>query len=156
MNWHPHVTVATIVEKDGLFLMVEEKKQGQIVINQPAGHLEANETLFEAAIRETLEETQWRVKLSGTLGCSLYTSPANTITYLRFSFIAQPIELQKDRALDPDIERAVWMSRDQLEAAKDRLRSKMVLNDIRRYEQGERYPMALIQHIKAMHPQTLT
>lgn len=146
MNWYPHVTVATIVVKDDRFLMVEEKQQDRIVINQPAGHLEANETLAEAAIRETLEETQWKVTLTGLLGCSLYTSPANNTTYLRTSFIAKPIALQKDHTLDPDIERAVWMSKSELEAAKDRLRSEMVLSDIHRYERGERYPLTLIHH----------
>ena len=57
MNWYPHKTVATVVEKDNRFLMVEEQSDGKVVFNQPAGHLEAGETLFDAARRETLEET---------------------------------------------------------------------------------------------------
>ena len=55
----PHATVATVVEHDGKFLLVEEISQGRRVLNQPAGHLEPNESLIEAAIRETLEETCW-------------------------------------------------------------------------------------------------
>ena len=57
MNWYAHSCVATIVEKQGLFLMVEELDGALTVFNQPAGHLEEGETLLEAAVRETLEET---------------------------------------------------------------------------------------------------
>ena len=53
MTWAPHVTVATIIERDNRFLLVYEVANGQQVYNQPAGHLEPNETLLEAALRET-------------------------------------------------------------------------------------------------------
>ena len=62
MDWKPHITVATIVEDNGRFLMVEEPKDGRTVLNQPAGHLDPDETLIEAAVRETLEETGWDVE----------------------------------------------------------------------------------------------
>ena len=55
MRFLPHVTVATIVEHQSRFLMVEEKRDGRIVLNQPAGHLEANETLLQAATRRAHE-----------------------------------------------------------------------------------------------------
>jgi 8-oxo-dGTP pyrophosphatase MutT (NUDIX family) len=64
MDWQPHITVATIVEDNGRFLMVE-LKAGRNVLNQPAGHLDPNETLTEAAVRETLEETGWDVEPTG-------------------------------------------------------------------------------------------
>lgn len=72
MDWQPHITVATIVEDNGRFLMVEELKHGRVVLNQPAGHLDPNETLTEAAVRETLEETGWDVEPTGVLGIYLY------------------------------------------------------------------------------------
>ncbi|WP_428634626.1 NUDIX domain-containing protein, partial [Sedimenticola sp.] len=59
MIWTPHTTVASIVEDDGRFLMVEEMtRDGKTVFNQPAGHLEEAESLLEAVIRETREETR--------------------------------------------------------------------------------------------------
>ncbi|RZA05142.1 MAG: NUDIX domain-containing protein, partial [Moraxellaceae bacterium] len=73
MTWAPHVTVATIVERDNRFLMVYEEADGALVYNQPAGHLDPNETLQDAAIRETFEETGWTVKLTGVVGVNLYT-----------------------------------------------------------------------------------
>ena len=33
MTWQPHITVATIVEDNGRFLMVEELKGGRAVLN---------------------------------------------------------------------------------------------------------------------------
>ena len=57
MTWKPNVTVAAVIEKDGRFLFVEETSDQDIVINQPAGHVEFGESLIEAVIRETLEET---------------------------------------------------------------------------------------------------
>ena len=73
--WTPHVTVATVVEKDGHFLFVEEHSEGvtHTVFNQPAGHVESGETLIQAAIRETLEETGHTVEIDALLGIYTYT-----------------------------------------------------------------------------------
>ena len=53
----PHVTVACVVHAQDKFLIVEETINGKALWNQPAGHLEANETLLQAAERELWEET---------------------------------------------------------------------------------------------------
>ena len=82
-QWHPHKTVATVVEHNARFLMVEELINGQLVLNQPAGHLEANESLAQAALRETLEETAWEVELTGLLGLYQQTSSVNNINIIQ-------------------------------------------------------------------------
>ncbi|WP_188151396.1 NUDIX hydrolase [Teredinibacter waterburyi] len=150
MIWYPHLTVATIVEHDGSFLVVEEEivseqKAGKLVLNQPAGHLDEGETLQQAAIRETLEETGWLVEPTAVLGVSLYPSPANGITYQRISFIAKTVHYNSEQPLDEGIVRAVWMTLEEVENNQARLRSPMVLEDLRRYLAGERYPLSLIQ-----------
>lgn len=86
MTWQAHVTVATIVEDQGRFLFVEEMKGGRAVLNQPAGHLDPNESLQRAAVRETLEETGWDVELTSVVGIYLYTAPSNGVTYQRICF----------------------------------------------------------------------
>ena len=144
MNWPPHITVACIVEKDDKFLMVEEKSNGQIVYNQPAGHLEPDETLQQAAVRETFEETGWHIEPTHVLGVSKYSSKHNGIIYYRTSFIATAIEYDENAQLDEGIIRAVWLTLDELEAQTEKLRSPLVLKNIKQYLAGERYPLSLI------------
>ncbi|MBA1273858.1 NUDIX hydrolase [Stutzerimonas azotifigens] len=145
MRWQPHVTVATIVEDQGRFLLVEELIAGQLVFNQPAGHLEANETLREAAIRETLEETGWDVALTGVVGIYLYTAPSNGVTYQRICFSADPIRHHPERSLDTGIHAASWLSRDELAAQSERWRSHLVMRCIDDYLAGSPYPLAVIR-----------
>lgn len=143
--WYPHVTVATVVERDGSFLLVRELADGIEVYNQPAGHLEPNETLAEAAIRETREETGWQVEPLHLLGLSQYTSPHNGITYLRTTFVARPILELVDAQLDDGILEAVWLSLDEIRARSSQLRSPMVLEDIERFLRGDQFPLELIR-----------
>jgi ADP-ribose pyrophosphatase YjhB (NUDIX family) len=143
MEFKPHVTVATVVERDARFLLVEEYSNGNLVINQPAGHLETDETLQQAALRETLEETAWEVQLLGVVGVSLYTAPANGVTYLRSTFAARPLRrLQQD--LDKAIVRAVWLSLEEMRACSGKMRSPLVIASVEQYLAGSCYPLELI------------
>lgn len=148
MTWYAHSSVATVVEKDGLFLMVEEDDAGRTVFNQPAGHLEADETLFEAALRETLEESAWHVQLEAVLGLYHYTAP-NGITYIRHCFVARALAHEPDRPLDTGIRAAHWLPADRILAADFPARSPIVRQVLRDYLAGIRYPLALIRHLKA-------
>ncbi|MDP1930685.1 MAG: NUDIX hydrolase [Gammaproteobacteria bacterium] len=146
-QWHPHKTVATVVERDQHFLMVEESIQGKIVYNQPAGHLEAGESLSQAAIRETLEETAWLVRLTGVLGIYQYTSRDEGICYLRTCFIGEPDQHFAERPLDTGVLRAVWMTQTDIEKRCDQLRSPIVLRVIDDYLAGKHYPLELVQSL---------
>lgn len=143
MTWYPHSTVATVVEKDGQFLMVEE---GSNVFNQPAGHLEPDETIFEAAIRETLEETAWHVELTGFLGLYFFKSPENNVTYIRHCFIAKPIKHEPGLALDADIIAAHWVEARKILDATFPARSPLVVKAVQDYLSGAHYPLDCIYH----------
>lgn len=143
MSWPPHITVACIIEQNGKFLMVEEHCNGLLVYNQPAGHLEPNETLAEAAIRETYEETGWHVKPTHVLGVSRYQSQTGVI-YYRTTFIAETISFDDKAQLDDGIVQAVWLSIDELKAQPEKLRSPLVLQNIESYLTGTQYPLTLI------------
>jgi hypothetical protein len=67
--WRPDVTVATIVPRDGRFLVVEERIRGELVVNQPAGHLEPHESLADAAKSLAQSETL-TIALSAGRHCS--------------------------------------------------------------------------------------
>jgi 8-oxo-dGTP pyrophosphatase MutT (NUDIX family) len=147
MQWSPRVTVATLIEMDHKFLMVHELSDGNAVYNQPAGHLEADESLLDAAIRETREETGWIVEPTHLLGVSLYTSPLNGLTYLRTSIIARPLHRLADPKLDTDIIEAVWLTYEQLLEKNKQLRSPLVLRDVEQYRRGVKHPLDILyQH----------
>ena len=147
MPWYPHVTVATIVERDGKFLCVEEHNScGQLVINQPAGHLDPDETLIEAAIRETREETAWEVSIDGVIGFYLYTTPHSGTTYMRCCFAATALTHYPDEPLDTGIERALWLSREELQQRDNQLRSPLVVQCIEDYQNRPLLPLDILHH----------
>lgn len=141
MTWCPHVTVATVVEDNGRFLLVEEHSTEGLVFNQPAGHLDPNETLVEAAVRETFEETGYKVDITGYCGVTLYTSPSNGVTYVRHTFAATVTERVPEATLDDGIVRTAWLSRDDV-ANSHRLRSPIVLTTIDQYLNNPIMPLS--------------
>ncbi|MEX6503739.1 NUDIX hydrolase [Pseudomonas zhanjiangensis] len=145
MHWQPHITVATVIEDQGRFLLVEELAEGRTVLNQPAGHLEANESLLQAAIRETLEETGWDVQLTGVIGIYLYTAPSNGVTYQRVCFAGKALQQHPARPLDEGIIAPRWLTRDELAAQPQRWRSELVPRCIDDYLTGELFPLSLIR-----------
>ncbi|MFP5305799.1 MAG: NUDIX hydrolase [Gammaproteobacteria bacterium] len=147
MSWSPHVVVACVVERDGRFLIVEEHINGELRINQPAGHWEQHETLIEAARREALEETRWEVEPSAVLGLYHHDPPDLGYGFLRVAFVAHALRERPELPLDSGIVRARWMSRDEVVAAAALHRSPMVLRCIDDYLAGRRYPLDLIAHL---------
>lgn len=138
--WFAHVTVANVVYKDGQFLMVKEIQDGLEVINQPAGHLEEGETLLEAVIRETLEETCWHIKPVKALGVSQFKASSGD-TYIRHTFVSEALSFEKDAERDTDIIDACWMSAEEITAHASKLRSPLVLNDIQRFQTGPHFEL---------------
>eukprot|EP00163_Fabomonas_tropica_P007863 TRINITY_DN17504_c0_g1_i1.p1 TRINITY_DN17504_c0_g1~~TRINITY_DN17504_c0_g1_i1.p1 ORF type:complete len:150 (-),score=20.53 TRINITY_DN17504_c0_g1_i1:123-572(-) len=144
MTWTPHATVAVIVEdQEGRFLVVEEFSGGQVVFNQPAGHIEEDEPILDAVRRETLEETGWEVEPVHFLGMYTYKAPANGVTYFRFCYAAKALR-QISQELDTGIIAAHWLSIDDIRALGDKLRSPLVLECIEDYRNGRRFPLEVI------------
>lgn len=143
---NPHITVATVIESSGRFLMVEELRDGRQVFNQPAGHVEQDERLLQAALRETLEETAWHVELQDFLGVYVLPVPERDMTYYRFCFSARALH-QSERPLDPDIHATHWLSYEEILARRDQLRSPLVLQCIEDYRAGRRLPLDSIHEL---------
>ena len=142
----PTVTVAAVMEQDGMFLLVEEHTDEGAVLNQPAGHLEAEETLLEGVVRETLEETAYHFQPEFLLGVYRWRSPGNRITYLRFAFAGRAVGFDGQRKLDHGIIRAAWMSEAEIREQAHRHRSPMVLRCVQDYLAGKRYPLEILIH----------
>lgn len=149
MIWTPHTTVAAIIEQDGRFLMVEEETGDTVpVLNQPAGHLEEAESLLQAVVRETREETAWGFTPLALVGVYRWQVAPSSATYLRFCFHGSCHDHRPDQPLDNGILRTVWLTREELAAMPERLRSPLVLSCIDDYLSGHRYPMELIRDIE--------
>jgi len=147
MTVRPDLTVAAIVERDGKFLLVEERASNRMVFNQPAGHVEKGEQFIDAVVRETLEETAWTFHPEALVGIYFWEQPGQRRSFLRASFCGRVSEHDPDRRLDRGIARAVWLTRDEIVARSARLRSPMVLGCIDDYLEGTRYPLDVIKHV---------
>ena len=141
MRWTPHITVAAIVPRNDQFLMVSEYESGQLVINQPAGHVESNETLTEAVLREVREETAWVVEPLHIVGIYRYQANADAIEYLRVCYACTPIE-KTDDVLDPDIESADWLTLDDIRSRPHR--SALVKRCLEDYLSHQQAPLQFI------------
>jgi len=146
MIWKPNVTVAAVIEQDGKFLLVEEHTSQGLLLNQPAGHLESNESLLAAVARETLEESAYTFEPQHLLGIYRWHAPASDTTYLRFAFTGRILAHHAERTLDDGIVRAVWMSPDEIRTSTPRHRSPLILRCVEDYLAGKRYPLELITH----------
>ena len=147
MIWKPNTTVAAIVERDGKFLLVEEETADGVRLNQPAGHLEHGETLLQAVVRETNEETACRFMPEHLLGVYHWRHAAKDITYLRFAFTGTVSAPDPKQTLDDGILRAVWMTTDEIRASQAIHRSPQVLTCIEHYLAGQRFPLSVLTHL---------
>lgn len=147
MIWKPNVVVAAIVERDGRFLLVEEAADGRHVFNQPAGHLDEGESLVNAVVRETWEETAWRVEPTALIGVYRWPKPNSDVTFLRFCFVARAISHDATATLDKDILRALWLTPAEIESLGERLRSPLVLHCLRDYQSGRSFDLSVLQDL---------
>jgi 8-oxo-dGTP pyrophosphatase MutT (NUDIX family) len=145
--WKPNTTVAAIIEQNGKFLLVEENTDRGNRFNQPAGHLEDGETLLQAVIRETMEESAYEFMPEALLGIYHWKHPHNDTTYLRFAFIGKVGVNYPMQELDVGIVQAVWMGIDEIRDKAGLMRSPQVITCLEDYLAGKRYPLEVVTHL---------
>lgn len=145
MVWKPHVTVAAVIESDNRFLLVEETTDNGIAFNQPAGHLEAGESLIDAVKREVLEETAWQFDPQALVAVQLWRKTPDFPCFLRFCFTGTVHSHNPDLNLDKGIIKTHWLNYEDIITRTARLRSPLVLLTIDEYRKGQRYPLSIIQ-----------
>lgn len=149
--WRPDVTVATVVEREGHFLFVEERVRGELVLNQPAGHLDPGETLLDAARRETLEETAWEVRPHALVAIYQWVNPYDGQSFLRFTFAATPLREHPESRLDAGIERALWLTPAELAGGGFQPRTPLVRRSLDDYLAGQRLPLTALAAVEWNH-----
>ena len=152
-----HVTVAAIIRRNDKYLLVKERaSSGQIVYNQPAGHVELKESLEDAVIREVEEETGLSFTPTSLVGTYLLSPAKNGKTYLRFCFIGETPAEQQPKPQDPDILDNCWLSKDEiLQIPPQELRSALVLQCLKDYLNGIKIPLDSL-HFANNEPQLHT
>ena len=144
-RWGPNVTVAAVIERGGLYLLVEEASPRGPVLNNPAGHLDPGESLIEAVVREVLEETARVFTPTHLVGVYLAPSPHSDVTYLRFAFTGTVSEPKPGRALDDGILRTLWLTPEAIEAEHVRHRSSALARCVEDHRTGRRFSLELLR-----------
>ncbi len=145
--WKPSVTVAAVIERSGRFLLVEEQTDEGLRLNQPAGHLEPGESLIEAVVRETLEETAHRFVPSSVVGVYQWLRAHGDVSYVRFAFGGTVGEAERGASLDAGIVRTLWLSVQDLRDCRHRHRSPLVLKCAEDWVGGSRYGLEILRYI---------
>ncbi|HSU62887.1 MAG TPA: NUDIX hydrolase [Burkholderiales bacterium] len=141
--WRPSVTVAAVIERDGRFLLVEERIDGRSVLNQPAGHLDRGESLLAACKREVLEETAHRFEPTSLVGIYRWHYAARDVTFLRFCFSGE-IKGVEDQALDKEILALHWLTEGQVRSRQAQHRSPLVQKCVDDFAAGRHFPLDVL------------
>jgi 8-oxo-dGTP pyrophosphatase MutT (NUDIX family) len=131
-----------VVHHDGRFLLVHERKHGQLWY-LPAGRVEPGETLAAAACREALEETGVAIRLTGLL--RVEHSPMPGGARVRAIFLGEPAGDPRPKSA-PDAESlgAAWVSMAELPDYP--LRGQEVADALRYVASGGAvYPLRVLQ-----------
>ena len=141
--WRPSVTVAAVIERDSKFLLVQERVEGRLVLNQPAGHLDPGESLVDACGREVLEETAHRFRPTGLVGIYRWHYAAKDVTFLRFCFKGT-LEGTASRALDKEIVGLEWLTPEELKNRRTEHRSPLVEKCVDDFLAGRNFPLEIL------------
>jgi len=138
------LTVSSVIEHEGRFLIIEERSSGLVVVNQPGGHIETGESPEQAAVRETLEETGCEMAVRELLGVYLWIHPQSRQNFLRIVFVGEFLGRDPGRPLDEGIHAVHWYALDDLQRRRRQLRTPVVLRSIEDYLAGRRPPDNLL------------
>lgn len=140
------IIVGGVLEKDGKYLLVQEaqeKCRGKW--NLPAGHMDPNETIFEATKREIREECGLEVELSGV--CQIGNQKLENDAFVSVIFTTRVLD--DDIKFDPqEILDVKWFSYEEILSMKEQLRNeRLILGAIDNIHNGLVAPISIVEMI---------
>ncbi|STO55319.1 MutT/NUDIX family NTP pyrophosphohydrolase [Canicola haemoglobinophilus] len=148
----PNITMACVVHCKGKFLFVEEFEYGKMTLNQPAGHLEQNETILQGAQRELFEETGIQAEMQHLLKIYQWHAPRSKVDYLRFVFSVELDDWAEIKPSDPDIAGGRWLSLEEfhhyIQQEGQAARNPLVLQAVEDYLSGKTYPIDILEQFQ--------
>lgn len=135
-----------IRKEDGSLLMVEENKPYiKGLINIPGGHLEENENIIDGAVREVLEETGLKIKITGLVGIYNAMTTKRKYHLVNFIFTGEVLE-ETGSYWEHEIVSAKYYKISDLKGKYlKKLRNTRLLETFRRLEENEIYPLSVIK-----------
>ena len=140
------VIVGGVIEKDGKYLLVQEARNCRGKWNLPAGHVDANETIQDAAKREIKEESGVDVELTGV--CQIGNRKIENDVFVSVIFTAKlvggEINYDKDEIMD-----VRWFSYDEILAMENEIRNPvLMIGAINNIRKGIVAPLELVKLYK--------
>lgn len=137
------ITCSIMLEDEGKLLLVQEADPeiyGRW--NQPAGHLEPGETIFDCAVREAKEESGYAVELTGLQAVYVYS--VGQERRINFCFRARP-HGTPDPPASGEILAARWFTKTELrQLPDDQLRHALTRRRIQDWLEGKSSPLETI------------
>ena len=140
------VCVNVCIQKEDSLLMVEENKPYiKGLINIPGGHLEENENIIEGAVREVLEETGLKIKITGLVGVYNAITTKKKYHLVNFIFTGQVVEETGSFWEHEIVGKKYYKISDLKTKYVDKLRNTRLLETFDRLEKKEIYPLSVIK-----------
>ncbi|MCX6724417.1 MAG: NUDIX domain-containing protein [Candidatus Staskawiczbacteria bacterium] len=141
--------VGAIIEKDGKFLLVKEKKNSaKDKWSHPAGWIDLEENTIDAAKREIKEETGFNFEPENILGIYVLVKKELDDLHhaIKIIFTGNIAENQGEYMTD-EISETKWFSPEEIEAMDSNiLRDADIKTMVKDYLAGKKYPLDIITH----------
>jgi len=141
--------VAVVIENGNKILLLQEEKdkvyeKSKGLWTLPVGKVNKNESLVNAALRETKEETGHDIKLSGVIGIyQLFTAEKKDQVF-GVAFKGKLTKRQKSKS--PEFKKLIWINAKKILRRKMKLR-KGVKEIIKDYQKDKILPISQIKFI---------
>lgn len=125
------VVVGSLVKRDEKYLLVKEDPDGREVYNLPAGHVDKDEQLEVAAVREAKEETGYDVRLIEQIALYHESAPQS----VKHVYLAEIIG-GEEKAQEGEILEVVWCSFEEVSILEKagKMRAPWVFDVISKFE----------------------